>query len=71
MRKVREMQVCTTASELQGDLLEMYAEIGLGRIKLPLAKEKSNAAGKIIKIAAVQLVYAELRNEKPEIPFLK
>lgn len=34
-------------------------------------KEKSNAAGKIIKSAAVQLEYAALRKDRPEIPFMK
>lgn len=63
--------VPTNMTELRDDLLNMYAEIGLGHIKLDMAKEKANTAGKIIKSAAVQLEYAALRKEKPEIPFLK
>lgn len=66
-----EMKIPETMSELRDDLLTMYAEIGLDRIKLGMAKEKCNAAGKIIKSAAVQVDYAALRKEKPEIPFLK
>jgi septum formation topological specificity factor MinE len=71
MRKVREMQVPTSVTELRDDLLETYTEIGLGRIKLQMAKEKSNAAGKIIKSVAVQLEYAVARKETPEIAFLR
>lgn len=66
-----QMQVPETITELRDDLLTMYAEIGRGRINLGMAKEKCNAAGKIIKSAAVQVDYAALRKEKPEIPFLK
>lgn len=70
-KPVPTMKTLTTVTELRDDLLQMYMEIGHGRIKLDMAKEKSNAAGKIIKSAAVQLEYAMARKEKPEIPFLK
>lgn len=66
-----ELKIPETITELRDDLLEMYAEIGKGRIQLGMAKEKCNAAGKIIKSAAVQVEYAALRKETPNIPFLK
>lgn len=58
-------------TELRVELLRLFVEIGDGVINLQIAKEKSNAAGKIIKSAAVQLEYAVARKEKPNIPFLK
>ena len=61
----------TTITELRDDLLRLYYEIGEGMIQLPMAKEQSNAAGKIIKSAAVQLEYASVCKVKPNIPFLK
>lgn len=61
----------TTITALRDDLLTLYNDIGNGVVDISVAKEKSNAAGKIIKSAAVQLEYAKARNEIPEIPFLK
>jgi hypothetical protein len=61
----------TNITELRDDLLQLYHEIGAGLIKLPMAKEKSNTAGKIIKTAAVQLEYAVASKKTPKIPFLE
>lgn len=58
-------------TELRDQLLELFEEIGTGSADLKVAKEKSNAAGKIIKSASVQLEYAVARGEHPSIPFLK
>lgn len=58
-------------TELRDDLLRLYASIRAGTVDLTMAKEASNAAGKIIKSAAVQLEYQTARKEKPNIPFLK
>jgi len=58
-------------TELRNELLDIFQEIGTGQVDLAVAKEKSNAAGKIIKSASVQLEYAVARNEIPDIPFLK
>lgn len=60
----------TTITELRDQLLDLFHEMGEGGVDLMLAKEKSNAAGKIIKSASVQLEYATARKEKPDIPFL-
>lgn len=64
-------KVPTTMTELRDDLLQVYHETREGMIKLPLAKEAANVAGKIIKSSAVQLEYAVARKETPSIPFLK
>jgi hypothetical protein len=70
MKPKNMTDVPTTITELRDDLLNMYAEIGTGQITLDLAKEKSNAAGKIIKSAALQLEYAAVCKATPKIPFL-
>lgn len=59
-----------TMTALRDDLLNVYSQIGTGDIELRVAKEKSNAAGKIIKSAALQLEYAVARKAEPVIPFL-
>jgi CRISPR/Cas system CSM-associated protein Csm2 small subunit len=61
----------TNTTELRNDLSKLYAEIRNGQIKLDMAKEATNAAGKILKSVAVQIAYAEMRKEKTEIPFAK
>lgn len=60
-----------TMTELRDQLLDLFDDIGSGSVDLKVAKEKSNAAGKIIKSASVQLEYAVAQNEIPDIPFLK
>lgn len=60
-----------TMTQLRDELLSIFAGIGTGAVDLSVAKERSNAAGKIIKSASVQLEYAIARKEKPSIPFLK
>lgn len=56
---------------LRDDMCQVYAEVRAGLIEIDRAKEVSNAAGKILKSVAVQLEYAKLRKEKPNIPFVK
>ena len=60
-----------TMTELRDQLLDLFTDIGDGAVDLKVAKEKSNAAGKIIKSVSVQLEYAIARTETPDIPFLK
>lgn len=57
-------------TELRNRLLDLFQNITDGSIDLKIAKEMSNAAGKIIKSASVQLEYAIARGDKPSIPFL-
>lgn len=61
----------TNMTELRDQLLDLFDAIGTGEVDLKVAKEKSNAAGKIIKSASVQLEYAVACNQVPDIPFLK
>lgn len=69
--RVKKSTAPTTMTELRDQLLELFDEIGKGDVDLNVAKQKSNAAGKIIKSASVQLEYAVACNQVPDIPFLK
>jgi hypothetical protein len=60
-----------TITELRNDLLKVYDGLRTGSIDAKDAKEINNTAGKVISSAKVQLEYAAIRNEKPEIDFLK
>lgn len=57
-------------TELRDDLLKVYSDLRSGKIEPREAKEINNTAGKIISSAKVQLEYAALRGEKPDIAFL-
>lgn len=56
--------------ELRNELSELYSNLKAGATDPHIAKELNNAAGKMIGTLKVQLIYAELRDEKPSIPFL-
>jgi hypothetical protein len=60
-----------TITELRNDLLKVYDGLRAGTIESKDAKEINNTAGKVISSAKVQLEYAQIRNEKPDIDFLK
>lgn len=69
---IKERNTPKTMTELRDAMLTIFHDINTGVIDdMGRAKELSNAAGKIIKSAAVQVEYAALRKETPEIPFLK
>ena len=69
---LRERNTPKSMTELRDALLVIFHDVNTGVIDdMGRAKELSNAAGKIIKSAAVQLEYAALRKETPQIPFLK
>ena len=59
-----------TAGELRDSLAAVFAELRSGAIKAADAAELANLAGKMIKSAQVQVEYAALRKESPEIAFL-
>ena len=59
-----------TAGELRDSLAMVFAELRAGTIKASDAAELANLAGKMIKSAQVQVEYAALRKEAPEITFL-
>ena len=58
-------------SELTTELSALYDGLKNGSIDVKIATEMNNTAGKIINAQRVQLEYAELRNEQPDIDFMK
>lgn len=60
----------TTITDIRNDLITVFNKLRDGEMEAKDAFEINNTAGKIISSAKVQLAYAALRGEKPEIPFL-
>ena len=58
-------------SELTIQLSDLYEELKNGTIEVKTAAEMNNTAGKIIHAQRVQLEYAALRKEEPDIAFMK
>lgn len=61
----------TTITEIRNDLINVFNGLRDGTIEAKDAVEINNTAGKIISSAKVQLAYAALRGERPDIEFLK
>lgn len=57
-------------TEMRNNLAALYSDLKSGSIEPKMASEMNNTAGKIINTLKVELVYAELRKEKPVIAFL-
>lgn len=58
-------------TELNNHLTDLYTALKNSTIDVKTAAEMNNTAGKIINVQKVQLEYAELRDEKPNIAFLE
>jgi hypothetical protein len=58
-------------SELSTELATLYDGLKNGTIEVKVAAEMNNTAGKIIHAQRVQLEYAALRKEEPDIAFMK
>jgi hypothetical protein len=58
-------------SELTKELSALYEGLKDGTIETKVATEMNNTAGKIINAQRVQLEYADLRKEQPDIDFMK
>jgi len=58
-------------TELRNELAAVFKGLKDGTLEPKQAVEMNNAAGKIINTVKVQLEYAELRKETPNIPFMK
>jgi hypothetical protein len=58
-------------SELTTELSELYQGLKNGTMDVKVATEMNNTAGKIINAQRVQLEYADLRKEQPDIDFMK
>ena len=59
-----------TIEEVRQEALKLFEGIRDGKIQHKEAKEMNNAIGKIVGTIRVQLDYAELREEIPNIDFL-
>jgi hypothetical protein len=57
-------------SELTTELSSLYEGLKNGTVDVKVATEMNNTAGKIINAQRVQLEYAELRKEQPNIVFM-
>jgi len=60
----------TTITDLRDQLLAVFDGLRDGTVMPKDAIEINNTAGKVINSAKVQLAYAALRGEAPNIPFL-
>jgi hypothetical protein len=58
-------------SDLTTELSALYHSLKDGTIEVKIATEMNNTAGKIINAQRVQLEYADLRKEQPDIDFMK
>jgi len=57
-------------SELTTELSSLDEGLKNGTVDVKVATEMNNTAGKIINAQRVQLEYAELRKEQPDIEFM-
>lgn len=60
----------TTITDIRNDLVNVFNKLRDGTMDAKEAVEINNTAGKIISSAKVQLAYAALRGERPDIAFL-
>jgi len=61
----------TTITDIRNDLINVFNGLKDGTMDAKDAVEINNTAGKIISSAKVQLTYAALRGERPDIEFLR
>ena len=57
-------------TELRDELAAVFAGLKNGTLEPKQAVEMNTAAGKIINTVKVQLEYADMRGEEPNIPFM-
>lgn len=57
-------------TDLRNELSALFTKLKMGEVDTKQAAEMNNAAGKIINTVKVQLEYAALRKESPDIPFM-
>jgi hypothetical protein len=55
---------------LRNELCQVFDELRSKEVRVQVAKELVNAAGKIINSVKLELEYAQLRKETPVIDFL-
>ena len=71
MQETNEGSKMKHISELSTELAALYEGLKNGTIEVKVAAEMNNTAGKIIHAQRVQLEYAALRKEEPDIVFMK
>lgn len=59
-----------SATETQEDLQAAFDELKTGKLDVGIATELHNNVGKQMGLVKLQLEYATLRGEKPEVEFL-
>jgi hypothetical protein len=69
--KTENVKKINNITELRNDLLDVYACLRDGAIGLREAKERSNAAGKILSSAKLQLEYNAYTKSDAKIKFLE
>ena len=57
-------------NDLRDQLLDAYDEVKRDPRRANQVKEMANAAGKILGSLKLQMEYAALRGEEPDIPFM-
>ena len=60
----------TNITDLRDQLLDAFVLLKNDPKRVLQCKELANVAGKVINTVRVQIEYAELRKELPEIPFV-
>lgn len=56
--------------QLRNDLISNIDDIKSGQLPVKEAEAITNTAGKVLNTLMAELKYADMRQEKPEIPFL-
>lgn len=57
--------------EVRAELCQAFGDLRFGELEVKKAAELSNMVGKIVNTLKVELEYAHLRKEKPDIAFMK
>jgi len=60
----------TNVTELRDQLLDAYDKLSRDPRAVNQVGELANTAGKILGTLKMEMEYAQLRGEKPEIPFM-
>lgn len=60
-----------TVKDLREELLVLFGELKSGVADVKVAAEMNNTTGKVINSVKLELEYATLRKEKPNISFLE
>jgi hypothetical protein len=63
-------QKINSITDLRNDLLAVYKGLRTDTLDIQTAKELSNTAGKVISSVKIQMEYASMRGEEPDIEFM-